>query len=96
MKLIYVEIVLICSIGQLYWFYMCKCFEFNCKTSADTLYLLVLKSFSLASRSLDIFSRSQLTKQWQTRSFFRQHIFLLHLRGAGYLKKHTIAILYPI
>ncbi len=81
--------VVLFYLDKLYWFYLCKCLEFNFKNSADTLYLLLLKLFSLAFRFLNIFfSSSQLTKQWRTRSFFRQHIFLLHLRGAGYLKKH--------
>lgn len=55
MKLIYVEIVVLFYLDKLYWFYLCKCLEFNFKNSADTLYLLLLKLFSLAFRSLNIF-----------------------------------------
>lgn len=90
MKLIYVEIVVLFYLDKLYWFYLCKCLEFNFKNSADTLYLLLLKLFSLAFRSLNIFlfiGLSLLSSDKQG-VFFRQHIFLLHLRGAGYLKKH--------
>lgn len=77
---IYFEIVLICSIWT-------NCIK-TVKNSADSLYLLFLKLFFLAFRSLKKCLGLRLLSSDKQGVFFMQHIFLLHLRGAGYLKKH--------
>lgn len=59
----------------------------NCRYHVCTVAWISL--FFLSFMSVNIFvSSSQLTEQRQTRSFFRQHIFLLHLSDTGYLRKH--------